>query len=245
LLINPFTKLKKSIPPTSEGNSSLTMRALLAFSKCSEEFVFVILCKQLRLHVYQSRNCGWVTYSTMENEERVVDFAVLHDLIYVVTNKVNIGVLNLNSANIQFLKLQSAPFVAIPMYLKLVTCDEQPLVVYLFSKEITIMYKIDFSTMNYVELETLGDIALFSFSFGLKKNCYALSNPNKWGYESNSVYYTSMFSTICSVCSGDDKKLQKCITLPAPLKSYPPTVGWKFDWCFRHLKYEVDYSLVE
>lgn len=67
LLINPFTRIMKSIPPTSEGNSSLTMRALLAFSKCSEEFVFVILCKQLRFHVYQSRNCGWVTYSAIES----------------------------------------------------------------------------------------------------------------------------------------------------------------------------------
>jgi hypothetical protein len=36
----------------------------------------------------------------------------------------------------------------------------------------------------------LGEIALFYASNGLKKNCYALSNPNKWGYESNSMYVT-------------------------------------------------------
>jgi len=151
----------------------------------------------------------------------------------------------LNSTNIKFLKLKSAPSVAIPIFLKLVTCDEQLLVVYLLSKEITIVDKIDFSTMNYVRLETLGDIALFSISIGPKKNCYALSNPNKWGYESNSIYYISLFSTICCVYSEDDNKLQKSITLSDPHESPLATEGLKVDWCFRHLKYEVDYSLVE
>jgi len=39
----------------------------------------------------------------------------------------------------------------------------------------------------------------------------------------------------------DDEKLQKCITLPAP----DETKGLMVDWCFRNLKYEIDYSLVE
>jgi len=151
----------------------------------------------------------------------------------------------LNFANIKFLKLGSTPVIGIPNSLKLVICDEQLLVVYFLSKERTIVYKIDFSTMNYVRLKTMGDIALFSISIDLTKKCYVLSNPNRWGYESNSMYYTSVYSTICSIYSGDDKKLQKCITLPAPLESHPTSVDWKVDWCFRHLKYEIDYSLVE
>jgi len=49
-------------------------------------------------------------------------------------------------------------------------------------------------------------------------------------------------STIgCNVYSGDDKKLQKLITLPAPHGERSHLL----DWCFRHLQYEVDYSLVE
>ncbi|RHN81178.1 hypothetical protein MtrunA17_Chr1g0196241 [Medicago truncatula] len=76
------------------------------------------------------------------------------------------------------------------------------------------VYKIDFSTMNYVKLEALGNIALF---YAGKRNFYALSNPNRWGYESNSVYVINLSTyTQCSVYSGDGKKLQKCITLPAP-----------------------------
>jgi hypothetical protein len=73
------------------------------------------------------------------------------------------------------------------------------------------------------------------------KKCYALSSPNKWGYKSNSVYVIPAASTKCSVYSGDDKKLQKCITPPAPRG----TRSLLTDWCFRHRQYEVDYSLVE
>jgi hypothetical protein len=41
------------------------------------------------------------------------------------------------------------------------------------------------------------------------KKCYALSNLNKWGYKSNSVYVIPAASTKCSVYSGDDKKIAK------------------------------------
>ena len=240
LLINPFTRIKKVInTPTSEFNwSLLTVRALLAFGKCSEEFVLMVLCKR-HLHVYQSRNCGWVTHSTMGDPGRVVDFVVQHNVVYVVTDKTNIGVLCLNFANIKFLKLKSTPVVTFSMRPRLVNCDEQLLVV-LMADEIRNVYKIDFSTMNYVKLKTLGDIALFVSGVS-KRNCYALSNPNMWGYESNFVYVIKILSTTSSVYSGDDRKLQKSITLPSPRAS----LFVMFDWCFRHLQHEVDYSLVE
>jgi len=78
------------------------------------------------------------------------------------------------------------------------------------------VYKIDFSTMNYVKLKTLGDIALLYAANCRPRNCYALSNPDKWGYESNSMYINNDDSTTYRVYSGDDKRLQKCIMLPAP-----------------------------
>jgi hypothetical protein len=87
----------------------------------------------------------------------------------------------------------------------------------------------------------LGDIALFYDSNHVQKNCYALSNPNRWGYESNSVYVTYLSSTICRVYSWDDKKFQKCITLPIRCE----TDSFMFEWCFRQIQYEIDYSLVE
>jgi hypothetical protein len=242
MLVNPFTRKKKLIhTPTSESNYFIIDRAFLAFGKCSEEFILVVLSNRC-LHVYQSRNCGWATYSIKENYGRVVDFAVLHNIIYVVTRKANIGVLSLNYANIRFLKLKSTPDVPFHRYLRLVNCDEQLLVVDLTWSTICNVYKIDFTTMNYVELKTLGDIALLYVGNLIPGNCYALSNPNRWGYESNSMYVNSHFSTTCNVYSGDDKKkLQKCITLPAP----NGTSSFTFDWHFRNLRSEVDYSLVE
>ncbi|XP_045797760.1 uncharacterized protein LOC123891943 [Trifolium pratense] len=244
-IINPFTRTKKVINASNFQFyfNGFFNYALLALSKCSEDFVLVVLCMcTMNLRVYQSRNCGWVTYSSeIGNQEKVVHFVVLHNIIYVVTNKANIGVLSLNSANIKFLKLKSTPDVT-SRNLKLVNCDEQLLLVDLMEdKMIRNVYKIDFSTMNYVKVETLGNIALLYASNGLKNNCYALSNPNKWGYERNSVYVTLFSSTICRVYSWDDKKLKKCITLPTP----DETGAFLFDWCFRHLQYEIDYSLVE
>jgi hypothetical protein len=195
LLINPFTRIKKVINTTTFDEIYDCRHALLAFGKCSEEFVLVVLCGWPRsVHVYQSRNCAWITYRTMEDVGVLLDFIVFHNIIYVVTSKSNIGVLSLNSSDIKFLKLESAPNVSPKPghypHIALVNCDEQLLLVHLKYKEIKDVYKIDFSTMSYVKLKTLGDNALF---YSPDKSCYALSNPNKWGYESNSVYvcYTS------------------------------------------------------
>ncbi|XP_045808544.1 uncharacterized protein LOC123902794 isoform X1 [Trifolium pratense] len=249
LLINPFTRTKKVTNPITFHYNPVSYYALLAFDKCSEEFVLVVLCRlNESLHVYQSRNCGWVTYSpTMRILEKIVDFVVLHNIIYVVTNTGNIGILCLNSANIKFLKFNNTSDVEFCFDIKLVNCDEQLLVVMLWRKEIWNVYKVDFSTMNYVKMETLGDIALF---YADEKHCYALSKANMWGYESNSMYAVGSYSTKYSlylpeVFSGGDKKLQKYFTLPAHLVGTGIAGYFPRDWYFRHLKYEVDYSLVE
>ncbi|KAK2441927.1 F-box/kelch-repeat protein [Trifolium repens] len=236
LLINPFTRIKKVIKaPFKVYHAGYANHGLLAFSKCSEEFVLVVLCNiSHSLRVYQSRNCGWITYSsTMENQETIAHSVVLHNIIYIVTNKANIGVLSLNSPNIKFLKLKNTPDVTDRNF-NLVNCDEQLLVVDLRCKYIRNVYKIDFSTMSYVKLESLGDIALF-YTYNLfYTKCYALSNPSRWGYESNSVYCTSVSSTICRVYSGDGKQLKKCFMLPTPGE----TDCIIYDWCFSHLQYK-------
>ncbi|CAJ2634125.1 unnamed protein product [Trifolium pratense] len=247
LLINPFTRIKKVINvSTFEVKFQYSANnALLAFGKSSEEFVLVVICDlnvSRSLNVYQSRNCGWVTYSTMENQGRVVNFVVFQYKIYVITDKANIGVLNLNSASIKFLELKSTPRGRIPAYrCWLVCCDEQLLMVdFIRNNMLPNVYKIDFSTMSYVKLETLGDIALF---YATCRNCYALSDPNRWGYQSNSVYIVdSPPYPKCTMYSWDDKKLQKDITLPSPTS---PGRHFALGWSFRHLRDEVDYSLVE
>ncbi|KAK2440835.1 hypothetical protein QL285_012202 [Trifolium repens] len=73
LLINPFTRINKIIDTSEIQPCYASNHALLAFGKCSEEFVLVVLYNIRILNVYQSRNCGWVTYSTMKNQGRIVD----------------------------------------------------------------------------------------------------------------------------------------------------------------------------
>lgn len=85
------------------------------------------------------------------------------------------------------------------------------------------VYKIDFLTMNYVKLETLGDIAFF---YSLWTNCRVLSNLGRWRYESNSMYCICSFAE-CHVYSGDDNKLQKCIV---PFDSLQPPSKSSFYW---------------
>jgi hypothetical protein len=219
ILVNPFTRIHKVINvSTFEVESlGLAIRALLAFGKCSEKFVLVVFNNIFgsgSLNVYLSRSCRWATYSTMKNQGRVFDFVVFHHKIYVITNKSKIGVINLNSANTTFLNLKSTPNATIASLLRwLVCCDEQLLMVeFMHGKTLPNVYKIDFSTMNYVKLETLGDIELF---YVKSRNCYALSNPNRWGYERNSMHVMSTSSNMeCSVHSWDDKELQNYITLP-------------------------------
>jgi hypothetical protein len=107
----------------------------------------------------------------------------LRNTIYVVTDKVEIGVLSLNSTSLKFLELKNSSNG--PSILSmLLSCDVKLLVVFLRQNKLLDVYRIDFSTMSYVKLESLFDLALF-FS---KLKCHVLSNQGKWGYERNCVY---------------------------------------------------------
>ncbi|RHN80405.1 hypothetical protein MtrunA17_Chr1g0187941 [Medicago truncatula] len=137
----------------------------------------------------------------MKDKGVVVDFVVFQNIIYAVTLKANIGVLSLDSPNIKFLKLNSTPNEIYYYNLRLVICDEQLLVVNVRHRQIKKVFKIEGSTMNYVKLKILGDIALFYDADNFRANCHVLSNPSLWGYESNSVYIINQFFTRCSVYS--------------------------------------------
>ncbi|RHN68291.1 putative F-box domain, WD40/YVTN repeat-like-containing domain-containing protein [Medicago truncatula] len=247
ILINPFRRRKMIINNSAFKVvfSCFACRVLLAFSRCSKEFFLVVLCRDSdNLYVYQSRNLGWVTYST---PEKVIDFVVLHNTIYVVTDKANIGILSLNSANINVLQLKSTPDVISTSYshVRLVSCDGHLLVLNFISKETFSVYKIDLSTMDYIKLETLGDIALF---YAPRKKYYAMSNPHMWGYENNYVYVIDLACDKYRVYKGDDNKMPKLVLSEVPSeRNLSPGVSHSkqpyLNRCFRHLHYEVDYSL--
>ncbi|WJX36408.1 hypothetical protein P8452_24288 [Trifolium repens] len=138
----------------------------------------------------------------------------------------------------EFAELKSTPAVTSFSHLRLVSCDGQLLVIHITLEEILNVYKIDFSTKNYVKLETLGDIALF---YASGEYFYALSNPRMWGYEPNSLHVINLSCTKYIVCVGDDNKLPEYI-MHDTHRVPPRERGYLLDWCFKHLYYEVDYS---
>lgn len=242
-LMNPFTRKYIIIDTSTVGDDFIhfTSHVLLAFAKGSNEFVIVASCKHFfGLHVYQSRYSNWVTYSKKGNPCKVVDFVVLHNTIYALTYKAEICVLSLNSPSLKLLELKNTPNIPY-LWPKLLSCDGKLLVVYFTPKKSLDVYRIDLLTMSYAKLETLGDLALF-YS---RHKCYALSNPDKLGYESNHVYYINSFSGECEVYSASNNELIKCIVPTGRPCLHPRSKFHWLDWCFRHLHDEVDYSLVE
>ncbi|XP_027351267.1 uncharacterized protein LOC113862377 [Abrus precatorius] len=240
LLMNPFVRRKVEINMSAlNGNIEyLGCNALFAFAKGSEEFIVVVSGKYFQcLHIYESRNSCWVTCSAQGEPWTVVDFVVFDNTIYAITNKGEIGVLRLNSPTLKFLKLKNIPKI-IGLILKLVSCDGQLLVVNFASMERLDVYKIDFSTMGYVKMETMGDIALF---FGWTK-CYALSNPSRWGYDSNSLYFVNRSTAGGSVYSEDMKPKKSILPSRPPPSDLRSSLHW-LDWCFKRHD-QVDYSVV-
>jgi hypothetical protein len=136
-------------------------RVLLTFVKGSDEFVIEAYCIiSSSLHVYQTRYSSVVTYSKSGNPLIVLDFVVLNNTVHVLTDKVEIGVLSLNSTGLKFLELKNSP--SGPSFLPMLhSCDVKLLVVSFNHNKLLDVYRIDFSTMSFVKLETLGDLALF------------------------------------------------------------------------------------
>ncbi|XP_061353041.1 F-box protein At2g26160-like isoform X2 [Gastrolobium bilobum] len=242
LLMNPFTRTKKVISTLAIQDNLLYMycQPLIAFAKGSEEFIIVVLCKHsYSLHIYQSRHSCWVTYSAWGKPWMVVDYVVLNNTLYAITEEGKIGVLSLNSVSLRFLELKNTPKFTF-FWLNLVSCDGQLLVVHHIPMSKFDVYKIDLCAMEWIRLETLGDLALF---YGDDTNCYALSNPGRWGYQSDSVYYISSALRECKVYSLNNK-LKECI-VPSGLRPPPRSRFYWLDWYFPHVRDEVDYSLVE
>ncbi|XP_027351335.1 uncharacterized protein LOC113862448 [Abrus precatorius] len=240
LLMNPFTRRKKQISMLGiAGNLKyLSCYPLVAFAKGSEDLIIAVIIKRYRsLHVYHTRTRSWVTYLKQGNPWLMLDFVVLNNAIYVLTKKAEIGVLNLNSGSLEILELKNTP-ILVTHQPKLVSCDDQLLVVEFDPEKTLRVYKVDLSKKEYVKLENLGDIALF---YGLNKRCYALSNPGRFGYENNCVYCIHGYFAECEVYSWNNE-LKKWI-VPRGIKPPPKSNLYWADWCFRHQRYEVDCSV--
>ncbi|XP_057425658.1 uncharacterized protein LOC130719025 [Lotus japonicus] len=204
MLMNPLTRRGKKIITLAlkDNDDYRGSRAHFPFVKGSKEYVLVCFSNgSYRLKVYQSQNSCWAIYSTKEDPLQVVDLVVFQNSIYVLTNKAKIGVLNLNSTCLKFVELKNTPSITYND-LRLVSCDGNLLVVHFVPGKMLNMYKIDFSTMEFVRMDTLGELALFYSPYA---NCDALSNPRRWGYDSNTVYSITCSFPEYKVYSGNGK----------------------------------------
>lgn len=246
LLMNPFKRRQKEVSTLDLDIKSdyKAYRALLAFVKGSDEFVIVFYSKS-SVNVYQSQNYLWATYleSNISSNFDFVDIAVFHNAIYVLTSDAKIGVLNLGwcSVSINFLQLRNTPRVNC-VSLRLVRDDDKLRVVNFTPKRILDVYEIDFSKMEYVKLNTLGDLALF---YSPRTSCHALSNPSMWGYYSNHVYSICTSRPKCEVYSWSNNLVDfyEHDHIHGLQVRYRSRLYWR-DWCFRNLHEEVEHSLI-
>ena len=258
-LMNPFMRRKMQIPQLElpPRSPNILDRSMLACAlDSSEEFVFVVISRPLfNLFIYQSRKGCWESYDINGTSPHIVDVVVLHRALYAIDSHGRIGVLSLNTPRVKFLVFKNVPKVRF-CKLRFVVSEGQLLVVQfrpLQEMEFKV-FRIDFTTMEWVEIETLGDRALF---LSRDTRCYALSNPGRWGYDSDCVYYVDGTNGrgTCSVFSME-AELIRSITRAGVVVEANGDDGlqhayrargqpWFVDWCFRNLRDEVDYSLDE
>ncbi|KAI4356059.1 hypothetical protein L6164_000111 [Bauhinia variegata] len=246
-LINPFSRKEFHIPTESpcqvlDTQSNLVPsfdHAFLSFVVNSEDFLVLGLSTvySSNVFIYQSRSSNWVGYSIEENQSRITDVVVFHHTIFAINSRGTIGKLRLNSSDFKALELNN-----VPRYIfcepKLVSTNEELLVV-LLSQQLKI-YKIDLSKKEWIRVQNLGDRALFVGKF---MKGYALSNPSRWGYESNCVYDISQMHTVCHLYSmGDGGGRVRTVqhygnAATSRLLHYPMA------WCFPTIRDQIDYSL--
>ncbi|KAI4356063.1 hypothetical protein L6164_000115 [Bauhinia variegata] len=259
-LINPFSRKEFHIPTESPCQVLYTQsnlvpsfdHAFLSFVVNSEDFLVLGLSNMYssNVFIYQSRSSNWVSYSIGENQSRITDVAVFHQTVYAVTTKGTIGKLRLSFPNFKVLELKNIPknYLCDP---KLVSTNEELLVIDFILNKSLIIYRIDLSKKKWVRVHSLGDRALFVGKF---MKGYALSNPSKWGYESNCVYYISHLHSECCLYSMDCGPMRtvRCLySVDGPTRTVhyygnAATSGhthYPMAWCFPTIRDEIDYSL--
>jgi hypothetical protein len=135
----------------------------------------------------------------------------------------------------KFLKLKNTPKVDSGK-IRLVSCDEKLLMVRFKPGRRLRVYEVDFSKKEYVNLDTLGGLALF---YSPMASCHALSNPSMWGYYSNHVYSICDSEQKCEVYSWSNNLVNVHVCDPRLQVPNRSRLYWK-DWCFRHLHDEVN-----
>ncbi|XP_031257985.1 uncharacterized protein LOC116116023 [Pistacia vera] len=215
-LINPVTGHQLQFPSTpfplyiiNYYISNICRAIFASIGSQDQDYLIVILSRKLDyLQFFISRDNRWRNHSYyVKNNNRVLDIAVFDGRLFVLTEDSQIGMFNLRSCNLRFLELKFAP--RFDWYRsRLVASDDQLLIVYNFE-----VYRIDFSKMEWVKVNNLGEKALF---IGYGDKCCKLINPTVWGGRSNCIYIL------------DDEKICEVYSLNGGFLGILPLMGKKF-----------------
>ncbi|KAJ7961168.1 F-box protein [Quillaja saponaria] len=239
-LINPFTREQLHIPESPFLHYCISEhdQVIHASIMGSEDFVIVSISSLTSsLDVYHSRNSSRANFAFNGDPWKVMDIAVFKGRIYAITDKAEIGVLSLTSAKLTLLELKSSPSSDLDS-VKLVGSDDHLLVVSFIPLKNLEVYKIDFSGMEWVKLDTLGDQALF---LGKYRKGSALRNPSRWGYNSNCVYYIGYTPPVCYIYSMENRLVSSILVAAGdPAASKLCCIDWYHPHQFSSPNYVQD-----
>ncbi|KAH7577229.1 hypothetical protein JRO89_XS01G0225000 [Xanthoceras sorbifolium] len=194
---NPVTGYQHlfSSMPQSDYCMYRSDRFILASTGPNQDILIVLLCrKHYSVWYRRSTDMQWSSYSFVD-KPWVVDMVVFNSRVVVITNMYQIGILSLRSSDVRFLEFRGTPRGCFNP--RFVTSNEQLYVVDFLPSVWLEVYKVDFSIMEWVKVDNIGDQALF---LGDMMGT-GMSSTTRWGGRSNCVYYLSLATDQCYVYS--------------------------------------------
>ncbi|KAK0604122.1 hypothetical protein LWI29_012245 [Acer saccharum] len=203
------------------------------------DFLVIILSGYHRdVRFCSSKDNNWKVYTFAYQSWNIVDIIVYNSRVFVVTNDCRIGVLNLGSSNLKFLKLKGTPHSS--KKIMFVASNEQLLVINFkvisMPSQLDIqVYSIEFSTKEWVKVNNFGGKVLFVNDL----TCLLSTNKTRLGKHNDYIYFlSSKNSHTCLLYSYESGKLVRPISFCTRTKRrYVPLICcWLFPNQFYSIK---------
>ncbi|KAL5765062.1 hypothetical protein ACOSQ2_017656 [Xanthoceras sorbifolium] len=198
-VINPLTGHKLRFPNMPQTKKPLngSDRAIFASFGSGSDFALMVLSKThetIRYCISRDTNARWRYLSFAKESWKIVDLVVFDGRVYALTNNSRIGVFNLRTRRFWFLTLEGTPWLT--TFVRLVASKKQLLIVhFLPTISRAKVYTIDLERLKWVEVEDLGDEALFLGAW-MSSNSGSTTN---WRGLRNCVYHLSFGSNMCNI----------------------------------------------
>ncbi|KAH7560505.1 hypothetical protein JRO89_XS10G0032200 [Xanthoceras sorbifolium] len=198
-VINPLTGHKLRFPNMPQTKKPLngSDRAIFASFGSGSDFALMVLSKThetIRYCISRDTNARWRYLSFAKESWKIVDLVVFDGRVYALTNNSRIGVFNLRTRRFWFLTLEGTPWLT--TFVRLVASKKQLLIVhFLPTISRAKVYTIDLERLKWVEVEDLGDEALFLGAWMSSKS----GSTTNWRGLRNCVYHLPFGSNMCNI----------------------------------------------